>query len=409
VVSFQANGGTAVSNGSFVTAGGVGAPSSPYRAGYTFLGWSSTDGGSSVGFPYYPGVASNITLFALWSAESHNIFFLSNGSYVYYLSFVTDGSVAAPLDPVRAGYTFKGWSATDGGTTVSFPYAPGVTGLVVLHALWSINTYVVSYNSKGGSYSAASPFVFEGLVASAPKNPYRLGAVFLGWSASDGGSAVSFPYVPGVASNVTLYARWSFLAPLLSTSTAVPLSPGEVVTLRVSRVEEGCTVSVGWVGDNTGVSSVSRVIGVDRSTGVFAIATPSVPGRYTLRTNRMGSECTNGGAVTLAKSFLVGKSSSLVAKLASSSAFASKSPVVTVSGKLKSGGAVVVGRELTVSLRRNGVEVVSATATTSASGEFIASFSGITFLAGDYTAVVSGVADSMYLPVQGTANKLVLR
>lgn len=38
--------------------------------------------------------------------------------------------------PVRAGYTFTGWSATDGGQVVSFPYAPGVTAAITLFANW---------------------------------------------------------------------------------------------------------------------------------------------------------------------------------------------------------------------------------------------------------------------------------
>lgn len=38
--------------------------------------------------------------------------------------------------PVRAGYTFGGWSATDGGPVVSFPYDPGVTSPITLFANW---------------------------------------------------------------------------------------------------------------------------------------------------------------------------------------------------------------------------------------------------------------------------------
>jgi hypothetical protein len=60
-------------------------------------------------------------------------------------------------------------------------------------------------------------------------------------------------------------------------------------------------------------------------------------------------------------------------------------------------------------LRRNGVEVATATVSTDSSGAFVASFSGITYLAGEYTTVVTGVADSTYLASEGVANKLTLR
>jgi uncharacterized repeat protein (TIGR02543 family) len=412
VVSFNEKGGTAVSDASFMTDGELsydGTRDEQSRPGYTLIGWSATDGGSPISWPYYPGVTSNITLYALWSTDVHTLWYFSNGSIAHYLTYVTDGSVIAPSDPVRAGYSFLGWSATEGGSAVSFPYYPGGTGFKAMHALWSISTYTVTYDSKGGTSVGTASFVYGGGVDSAPRKPYRSGAVFMGWSDTDGGDAISFPYSPGVASNVTLYAKWAFLAPLLSTSRESTMTPGDAILIKVSRVNEGCTVTVGWLQENTGVSSISKLIRADRTSGVFTIATPSIAGRYTLTTSTIGGECSNGAAVTLARAFTVGKKLSVVAKLSSSSAFVSKSPVVTVSGKVKSGGVAVVGRAMTVSLRRNGVEVASATVTTNASGEFTASFSGITYLAGEYASVVTGVADSTYLASEGVSNKLTLR
>jgi uncharacterized repeat protein (TIGR02543 family) len=374
------------------------------------LGWSVTEDGSAISFPYAPEVTENITLYALWSADSHAVLFNSkNGSNITDSSFNTDGTLAAPSDPTRTGYTFLGWSTTDGGSAVSFPYAPGVTEDITLYALWSINTYAVTYNSKGGTSVTNGSFVYEGLVANAPRNPYRSGAVFMGWSATDGGGAISFPYTPGVASNVTLYAKWAFLAPLLSTSSATNVAPGESLSIKISRVNEGCMVSVSWLQENTGVSEVSKVIRADRTSGVFTFETPSIAGRYTLKTSTIGSECSNGAAVTLAKAFVVGKKSSVIAKLSSSSIVVSKNPVVTVSGKVKTGSVAVVGRAMNVSLRRNGVEVASATVTTDSSGAFTASFSGITYQAGEYSTLVTGVADSSYLASEGIGNKLTLR
>jgi uncharacterized repeat protein (TIGR02543 family) len=407
-VSFESNG-DVVSSGSFVTDGALDAPSDPTRTGYTFLGWSATDGGSLISFPYHPFVTEDVTLYALWSADSHTVTFESNGNVVDSGSFDTDATLDAPSDPTRNGYTFLGWSATEGGSLISFPYAPGVTEDVTLYALWSINTYVVIYNSKGGTTVASGSFVYLAEVGSAPRNPYRSGAIFIGWSATDGGNAVSFPYSPGVASNVTLYAKWAFLAPLLSTSRESTMTPGDAIMIKVSRVNEGCTVTVGWLQENTGVSSISKLIRADRTSGVFTIATPSTAGRYTLTTSTIGGECSNGAAVTLARAFTVGKKLSVVAKLSSSSAFVSKSPVVTVSGKVKSGAVAVVGRSMTVSLRRNGVEVASATVSTDSSGSFVASFSDINYLAGEYSTAITGVADSTYLASEGVANKLTLR
>jgi uncharacterized repeat protein (TIGR02543 family) len=409
-VTFNSKGGTNVSAGSFDTDGSLTQPTAPTRTGYTFLGWSATDGGSVVEFPYSPSATSDITLYAKWSADSHVVTFNSKcGTNVSAGLFATDGSLGEPTAPTRTGYTFLGWSATDGGSAVEFPYSPGVIVDVTLYAKWSINTYLVSFNPKGGTSVTSGSFVYDGSIASAPRVPYRSGATFAGWSATDGGSAVSFPYSPGVASNVTLYAKWIVLAPVLSTSTPTTLVPGDVVTLRVSRVNEGCTVSVGWTGANSGVSSVSKIIKADRTTGVFTIATPAIAGSYTLSTNRISAECSGGLAVTLAKAFVIGKSSSVMAKVVTSNVYVAKNPVVSVSGTVKSGSVAVSNKAVTVSLRRNGVEVATASGTTNGSGVFNISLSSGSYVSGDYTAVVTVVADSVYRQAQVTTTKLTLR
>ena len=409
-VYFQSINGEVLYTESFNTDGFVAQPSDPARTGYTFLGWSATDGGTAVTFPYAPGVAEAIALYALWSADSHTVTFNSNGgSAVSSGSFDTDGSVVEPTAPTRTGYTFLGWSATDGGTLIEFPYAPGVAEGITSYALWSINTYVVTYNSNGGTTVTSGSFVYLEEIGSAPRRPIRSGAIFAGWSATDGGSAITFPYAPGVASNITLYAKWTFLAPMLSTSSAASLAPGDALSIRVSRVNEGCTVTVSWVQENTGVSSVSRTARADRTTGVFTIATPGTAGRYTLTTNKIGTDCSNTAEVTISKAFVVGKASSIVAKLTSTSTFISRNPVISVSGKVKSGSVANADREMTVSLRRNGVEVDSDTATTNDSGEFTLTFSAGTYLAGQYSAVITGEADSIYLSAEGIANRLTLR
>lgn len=71
--------------------------------------------------------------------------------------------------------------------------------------------HFVNFDSKGGSAVGLSPFAIDGNV-SAPTAPTRTGYGFIGWSTtnsvSEGGTAVTFPYTPGVTSDVTLFANW---------------------------------------------------------------------------------------------------------------------------------------------------------------------------------------------------------
>jgi uncharacterized repeat protein (TIGR02543 family) len=157
-VAFDAKGGSTVSNGSFLTASTVSEPTAPTRAGYSFAGWAATDGGTVEVFPYAPGVTSNITMYAKWDALDNNVTFdAKGGSSVTASVFASGGTVAEPTAPTRSGYTFAGWSTTDGGTRITFPYAPGVVTDITLYARWTaVSSGGGSNNSGGGSSGGSS-------------------------------------------------------------------------------------------------------------------------------------------------------------------------------------------------------------------------------------------------------------
>jgi uncharacterized repeat protein (TIGR02543 family) len=152
-VAFNAKGGTAVSSGSFLTAATVSEPTAPTRAGYAFAGWSATDGGSAEYFPYSPNVTNNITMYARWDALDNAVSFNSKGgSTIGDSTFPSGGTVAAPGEPSRSGYTFAGWSATDGGSAITFPYAPRVVSDITLFANWNL----MSSGSSGSVSGSAN-------------------------------------------------------------------------------------------------------------------------------------------------------------------------------------------------------------------------------------------------------------
>ena len=156
-VTFNSNGGTNVASGSFFTGSTVAEPTAPTKDGYTFAGWSATDGGSAVTFPYAPGVTADITLFARWDVVNHVVTFDSkSGSAVSPSSFPTGGSVSEPTAPTRSGFTFAGWSATDGGSAITFPYTPGVITSITLYAKWTAVTQNGGSGGGGGGSSTPS-------------------------------------------------------------------------------------------------------------------------------------------------------------------------------------------------------------------------------------------------------------
>jgi uncharacterized repeat protein (TIGR02543 family) len=72
--------------------------------------------------------------------------------------------------------------------------------------------YKVTHDSKGGSPVACNAFATVNSAIDAPTEPTRDGYTFTGWSATDGGTAITFPHTPGVATDVTLYAIWTAIS-----------------------------------------------------------------------------------------------------------------------------------------------------------------------------------------------------
>jgi hypothetical protein len=195
--------------------------------------------------------------------------------------------------------------------------------------------------------------------------------------------------------------------PTLSLSSVSRLTPGDNVSVVVSRVKRGCNVALYWVSGSMAITSAT--VKTTGKTPVMTIATPTTAGTYTLKTGTISGECSGGSAVSLAKAISVGKLASIVAKVSTTSGFIAKNPTMRISGTVKSGSVAVANKEVTVSLRLAGNQVKTLTAQTNSSGVFSENFVGTSYEAGSYTAVVSLAADSTFSAKSTTTAALKLR
>ena len=220
--------------------------------------------------------------------------------------------------------------------------------------------------------------------------------------------AISAILALAIPASAPAFAYPAGSAPTLGLSTASRLVPGGDVNVVVSRVKKNCSITLSW----DGVSGSDTATGVVRATGktaVLSISTPDTAGVYTLTTNQISSTFSGGDAVTLTKSITVGKLASVVAKLGTTSAYVSKNPTVSVSGTIKSGSVTVKNADITVVLNRNGSTVKTVTGSTSGSGTFSLNFSGTSYTAGSYTAVVTLDGNATYIEKSVTTAALTLR
>ena len=309
-VTYDSQGGSAVTSGGSQTGASISAaPTAPTRAGYTFGGWSVTDGGTAVTFPYAHGQTADFTLFAKWSANALTITYNSQGG-----SAVTSGSVntaasisSAPTAPTRAGYTFAGWSATDTGTAVTFPYAHGQTADFTLFGKWSANALTITYNSQGGSAVSAGSVNTGASISAAPTAPTRAGYTFGGWSATDTGTAVTFPHAHGQTADFTLFAKWSANALTITydsksgsaVSNGTVNTGASILTAPTAPTRTGYTFA-GWSATDTGTAvTFPHAHGQTADFTMFA--------KWTGNTNTITYD-SKGGAAVADGSFVTGGS-----------------------------------------------------------------------------------------------------
>ena len=214
-VSFNSNGGTAVTSQVVAYGSTATAPTAPTRTGYTFAGWYS-DSDLISAFSFTTPITTDLTLYAKWTINS----------YLLSVTRVGDGlvtSTPAGIDcgatcgasydynqlvtltaAATVGSTFTGWTGACTGTgscVVTMDAAKAVT------ATFTLNNYTVSFDSNGGTAVGSQVVAYNGL-ATAPPDPTRTGHTFAGWY-SDSDLSSAFSFSTAITTNLTLYAKWT--------------------------------------------------------------------------------------------------------------------------------------------------------------------------------------------------------
>jgi uncharacterized repeat protein (TIGR02543 family) len=158
----------------------------------TSIGQEAFRGQDALTIVVIPASVTSIGDYAFWSTSSlTSVYFLGNApANIGTNPFQSVASGAKAY--IKSGATGFGSAGADW------------NGLIV-----EVGVYTVSYNTNGGSTITAQGF--RGNIAE-PSPPTRTGYTFAGWSATDGGSILTFPYTPTSNSDFTLFANWTALA-----------------------------------------------------------------------------------------------------------------------------------------------------------------------------------------------------
>lgn len=159
-VTFNTNGGSAVSEQKIETGNKATKPNDPSKTDYKFIGWY-TDEALTKEFSFDTAITSNITLYAKWEAVqpevTYEINYVLNG-HGEAIDKTTAASLPATLPtPTDENYDFLGWY-TDEALKTPAVAGSALTGNITLYADWIRKGYErVSYNLLADDLTVGKP------------------------------------------------------------------------------------------------------------------------------------------------------------------------------------------------------------------------------------------------------------
>ena len=222
------------------------------REGYHFKGWSTKENGA-VEFEDKSSISSlldksqKITLYAVWEAREYDLHFVSNGlAYGEDIKVKYEHNIVLPeTNPSKEGHVFLGWGTyaiTNDSVfadnkvyytynSVSKVYSVAIVNAgdpvaantyyeatlvdgnskmpknnLTLNAVWSINSYTISFNSNGAGEVSSITQAFGGVII-LPTNISKTGYSFKGWykdeTLQDRFTSTTMPL-----NGASLYAKW---------------------------------------------------------------------------------------------------------------------------------------------------------------------------------------------------------
>ena len=247
----------------------------PTRAGYDFMGWSTTSGAATPDFLANATISTNTTVYAVWQEKYTVTLDLADGAFETPLDgvqYADNGVYKLPAEePTKDGYCFNGWQYN------SKDYNPGeviedINSNIIVVAQW-IPLYTVEVSESYADVTGSGTYE-QGDVVTINAGNKGSEWVFLGWEVT-GGATVAFEdeyskkttfTMP--SGDVTVTAKWYQLGAddydfpvesfevIFDANGGVPTQPvwvddGESVTAPTDPTRDGYTFK-GWYTTQTG-------------------------------------------------------------------------------------------------------------------------------------------------------------
>ena len=181
----------------------------PTRDGYTFDGWTLEGEGTYSAWLFQAGF-TDATLTANWLLSPTLTVNANSGTWSGTTpQIIISGNTATIANPTRSNYTFTGWTVSGAGSLISGTTFTMGTENATLTANWTINTYTLTVNANGGTWSGTTPQNIVSGNTAMIANPTRSNYTFTGWTVSGAGSSMSGTTFTMGTANTTLTANWT--------------------------------------------------------------------------------------------------------------------------------------------------------------------------------------------------------
>ncbi|RAV17761.1 InlB B-repeat-containing protein [Paenibacillus contaminans] len=255
-VTFNTYGGSAVPTQIVNENDKASEPSAPTKAGFTFDNWfTNSNLDPATAFNFNTPITAPVTLYAKWTAVTHTVTFNTYGGSAVPTQIVIENDKASePSVPTKAGFIFDGWYTNDNlDPATAFDFNTPITAPVTLYAKWTAVTHTVTFNTYGGS-AVPTQIVIENDKASEPSVPTKAGFIFDGWYTNDNlDPATAFDFNTPITAPVTLYAKWTEIAPnthavIFNSNGGSPV-PAQIVNENDKAAQPAAPAKTGFIFD----------------------------------------------------------------------------------------------------------------------------------------------------------------
>ncbi len=244
----------------------------PIKDGYIFTGWSGTGiQGSSKNVTVNQGSTGNRAYTANWTPVNYGITYNLNGGTASGLktSYTVETASFALAIPVKPGYTFTGWTGSNGATPqTNVVIAQGSKGNRSYTANWNKIDYSITYDLQGGKIdNAPTSYNVETAAFHIPQ-PTKNGYTFTGWTGTDlSGLTKDVIVNKGSVGNRHYKANWQ----VITYSVTYNLDGGSIsgqptkytvesTALNIPRPTKTGYTFLGWTGSNGSTNQLDVII-----------------------------------------------------------------------------------------------------------------------------------------------------